>query len=278
MDQPFGAMPSPFELANKNKSTTVTMSLRIKQTTKDFFEQQAKIIADSEASEGDKEKSSKTSASSLMNNLLDSYAESYTQQAAEAPITTVLKPYLENMAKKILKMDDESLIFRAFRDGHEAIQTIWSSQGYNNITKMLNDFTALVEEYKDYSPYNGPLYPIVQSKTRDMEIGAVENDKKSYFLEDGDDEYYRYIVNVPAKKWPTVIAVVDAYVRKMQELTHENDEIFSFSAEKFKELVGLVDSTDDKEELIKKLVKFFVNYAEQIYEQIALFGTLQAEI
>lgn len=271
MNQPFGAMPSPFELANKNKSATVTMSLRIKQTTKDFFEQQAKIIADSEANEGDKEKLSKTSASSLMNNLLDGYAESYTQRVAEAPITTVLKPYLENMAKKILVMDNESLIFRAFRPGKASILNFWEFENYSGVAQLLVDFKMISKKEHDENLHSNTNYPVIQTDNRDIWVCCVGTNGDGMDAEfemnvDDESDYYRYIISVVPEKWPTVIATVDSYVRKIQEMTGEKDEDFSFSTERLKELVDVINSTDDKEELVNKLIKFFVSYAEQVYE------------
>ncbi len=274
MKNPFEAMPSPFELANKGKSATVTMSLRIKQTTKDFFDKQAKMIADGEEAESnkeDKDKSGKTSASSLINTLLDWYAESYTQQVAKTPISTVLRPYLVKMAEKSAAMDDESLIYRAFRPGRKMIAELLPTIGYDSVADVVTDYKNTVDKYDrgiktDYYPD----YP-VQIGTCCLEIFcekeiASGNSAEYYFELDLGDERETHLMRVVPEKWPIVAAMTDNYIRKIEELTGENDDDFHFSTEKFKEMTDIVNSAEDKKELAEKLARFFADYAEQVYE------------
>lgn len=268
MKDPFEAMPSPFELADKGKSATVTMSLRIKQTTKDFFDEQAKAIADNEEVESNKDnkdKSGKTSASSLINTLLDWYVESYTQQVAKTPVSTVLRPYLETMAEKMAAMDDESLIYRAFRSGREAaMEDALIDTDPKHIVRTWRD--AVTGEH--YSEYRDVLlsYPLMQSSL-DLNIATIPidtKDKRAYFANVADN--WRYEVGVEMVKWPIVAAMADNYVRKVKELTGQSEDEFSFSTEKFRELVNVVNSTNDRKELAMNLAKFFADYAEQVYE------------
>lgn len=268
MKEPFGAMPSPFELANKGKSATVTMSLRIKQTTKNFFDQQAKMIADgeeAESSKDDKEKSGKTSASSLINTLLDWYAESYMQQAAKMPVSTALRPYLEKMAEKVAVMDDESLIYRAFRSGREAaMKATLNDTDPVHVVCVWRDAVS----GGDYSEYEDVAlcYPLMQSGL-DLNICMIPADaknQKAYFTSIQDN--WRYEVCVEKAKWPIVVAMADSYVRKVKELTNQSEDEFSFSIDKFEDMVSVINSSDNKKELVMNLAKFFADYAEQVYE------------
>ena len=268
MENVCAAMPSPFELANENKNSTVTMSLRIKRTTKDFFEEQARLLSndsDSEASEDSKEKGSKTTASFLMNSVLDKYAKFYIQQAEKKPVTTVLRPYLEKMAAKVATMDGESLIHRMFRPGREAtMKATFTDTDPAHIIRTWRD-TIDGEQNSEYEDAE-LRYPLMQSSL-DLDISALpaaskEQDASITSVQDN----WRYEISMGLAKWPIVAAMADSYARKIQELTGQTDEEFTFSADKFQEMVSVINSTDDKKELATKLAEFFASYAEEIYE------------
>lgn len=259
-------LPTIAELANKTKVSTSQVCLRIKDSTKEFFERQAATYAstDSESSS-----TNKISANSLMTTLLDSYAENYTLQHTNMQHSVEeMRKYLHHQAHLISRSTDDRLLYRifkpGFKDGYGDTEFQFCLEDYNNINELCDRYHHLEQGVQDEGYINDNIYYEVNGGTR-VEIHCVSPDiaEATYAPSDKDEPYMYYgIVGVPISKWLICIAMIDAYIKKVKELTSDTNAGFSIDA--MQELVTLINQTS-REDLAFKLADFLVDYMEQAY-------------
>lgn len=258
MNKGFGTLPTVEVLAERTKATTVAMSLRVKETTKKFFERQAQRLQDG-ATEGGEEK--RLTASALMNGLLDDYAENYETWTRGAEIDhsiDLMRRALQKMATTVARADDETLLRRVMRNPN-------SEELRDNLMDILDYYMDMEAVYESFG---------ILKRGEDFEGTELR-----YLLDDGDiiacdpggagekgatydDDTDWQVVMLSPEKWIVVTAMTDCFVRKLHRLCPECSAALSSSM--MQKLAELAAETDDREELAKKLAEFYADYTEQI--------------
>lgn len=259
MEKRFNRLPTIDELAERGKGTTVTMSLRVKESTRAFFDEQARRVQGGVAGEGEEKR---ITASALINSLLDSYAENYaflTRDVQEQRAMEKMRRSLENMVGVIRRVDDETLLRRVMRDSE-------SEDLRDNLVDMLDVYCVPEEACADF--------------TLVKQGGAVEGaEALRYLFDDADmivcsarlagpkgakcveEDRWRTVALRP-DKWIVVVAMTDCFVRKLHRLCPDSEA--SLGVSMMQKLAELAAETDDREELAKKLAEFYTDYTEQL--------------
>lgn len=258
MNKDFGALPTVEDLAERTKAATVTMSLRVKETTKKFFEWQAQRLQGG-AIEGGEEK--RLTASALMNGLLDDYAENYetrTRGAGADRSIEMMWQALQKMARTVARADDEALLRRVMRNPN-------SGELRDNLMEITNYYDDADAAYESFE---------IMKRGEDFEGAELR-----YMLDDGDiivcdpsgsgEEGAKYddsldwqVVTLSPEKWIVVVAMTDCFVRKLHGLCPECSA--SLSVNVMRKLARLAAETDDRVELAKKVAGFYADYTEQL--------------
>lgn len=272
-------LPTIAELANKTKASTTQVCLRVKDSTKEFFEQQAKTYSGS--SESDSGSPNKVSANSLMTTLLDSYVEGYaTQHANFQNLVNEMRTYLRHQARLSMRSSDDQLLYRiyrpGFKDGKSNPDYQFCLEDYDNITQLCNRYNRQRQgEWEDGYLHSQICYELHDDIGTEIHCVAPSDHDAEYYSEI-DDNYHCQIAYVSIRKWLMVVSMVDAYVRKVKSLM--SDERAGLTADALQKLVELINDTDldprpsqstpehcSQSELAFKLAEFLTNYMEQVY-------------
>jgi len=253
-------MPTVESLMERSKPMTVTMSLRVKETTKDFFEQQAKRLSLGK-DEGDKA----VTASTLVNALLDSYVENYGAIAQEEQSNSErMRNRLRKTAGIVTRMDDETLLRRVLR--------------HSDSGDLRDNLMDIDDAYWVWNNEEGPYVDFAKMKRGE----AVDDPGMLRYLFDNadmltcdaddagekgarcmEDDLWQKIVLTP-EKWIVVVTMTDSFVRNLHRLCPECEA--SLSPSMIQKLTELAAETDDRAELATKLAEFYGDYTEGLNE------------
>ena len=228
------SLPTPKELAKKE--ATRPISIRVKEKTMLTFEKLAQQYD--------------TTASAMINNLLDAYVANIASVSAKIDQNAsrkVMAQYLEKLASRINKFTDDELCLALAEDKEHANldnllprDYLWAAKnepGDDLISVFLND--AINTEFK----------------CEDTEKASVDN---------VDDD--SFIVFVPKKKYPVVGYIMSSYASK-------NDNLYSggrkqmIDIKTIKEIVKLINSDLKREELAKKISGALASYESPADEE-----------
>lgn len=218
-------MPSPADLAKKDE--TVNISLRIKQSAVDIFN----MLAEKQGSK----------PGTMMISLIEAYADSYKQKDAENVSVDIMKTYLNRMADKFGKMEDDSLTLRLFKNGwpgnldkgRMGLESVEEFEaGYDRYVKTHEDEDG--DDNKSDEPDDGflkfpSLYESVKGYSPEYIMGNFDYYQASFFparnglkpwidslgVEKGDsgDAYF-----IPADAWKMVVTMLFEYEEKMNDV------------------------------------------------------------
>lgn len=278
MNNMFSGLPTPTELANMSKVKTVTMSLRIKETTKAFFDEQAATFSSdgSEAStdealaetgEESKAPKARVTSSSLMNNLLDRYAESFSDQSPAEVAMRNLRSYLTGLAPKLAQTDDATLIKRIYRDNfYDEFLFAYGPENViaeNVVSAMALAVTPDCEVAKDVDR----VYVTAEYCDSYSEIVLSDSANNAYieYPQDATDGKPIFNLIIPRDKAVLVMALVDAYNRKFTTYIKDS-EIVRPSIPVTKKLIDAVNTHDNHTQMALAIANILADYAEQIYE------------
>lgn len=259
MKEMFNRLPTIDELAERGKGTTVTMSLRVKESTRAFFEEQARRVQGSMAGEGEEKR---MTASALINSLLDSYAESYAflkQDVQERRVIEKMRRSLENMVGVIRRADDDTLLRRVMQDpGSEDLRDnlMDMSDIYSMPEDACADF-ALAKRGKAADGARALRYLFDNADMIACNVGLAGS-KGARCVE---EDQWKTVALRP-DKWIVVVAMTDCFVRKLHRWCPDLEASLGLSM--MQKLAELAAETDDREELAKKLAEFYTDYTEQL--------------
>lgn len=261
-----------------SKVKTVTMSLRIKETTKAFFDEQAATFSSdgSEAStdealaetgEESKAPKARVTSSSLMNNLLDRYAESFSDQSPAEVAMRNLRSYLTGLAPKLAQTDDATLIKRIYRDNfYDEFLFAYGPENViaeNVVSAMALAVTPDCEVAKDVDR----VYVTAEYCDSYSEIVLSDSANNAYieYPQDATDGKPIFNLIIPRDKAVLVMALVDAYNRKFTTYIKDS-EIVRPSIPVTKKLIDAVNTHDNHTQMALAIANILADYAEQIYE------------
>lgn len=229
-------LPTPQELAKKARDITVPLSLRVKENTLAVLDGLAEA--------------SGIKTGSLINSLLDTYAENYRNGYAQ---TLPIRNYLEKTALKFANLGNESLIIkvannRRWEEGAGVLCETWD--GDFDVKDALYEYEKGAEDGSLYYAINSGLsYDIVcshKSKKVDLknhrDVGAIGE------------------MCVPKEKWPLVVAMVDAYINRLEKMGQLPNTLFDYGS--IEKMVEIINATNDRREIALELAKLFADYLE----------------
>lgn len=268
MNQPPMAIPAPQELIKKlNKEDPVMLSLRVKPSTKQFFE---------ELANSDKGLSTNT----LINELLESYADyySHSRSTVKTPVSVIMREYLYAVAERIQDGDDESLITYVYN--HKRM--VFLSNGASLAEYI--DTVAILDEIKANPSSPNSLSALAVIKPLDTDDSTdlptdtnqilefictnhlPKGKKASYTPDDmeakpGDDPYYEFRdIGVTPEYWAVVVTMGNAYLNKLAEI---QPTIRAVTNTRFNRLlVDVINDAKNREDLAKLLAEAFAKFLE----------------
>ena len=233
-------MPSPAELAKRTKASTVMVSLRVKQETKNFFEAQALELSKTEEEEAG-EKKNKVTSSSLMNSLLDAYADAYTRAQTEHPLAT----YLIEDARKLGRMSDVELLYRLYNR-------------YENLNDH-EDISIFSHAGVLYYAYTQGEFESVWIEVSGVFLNASKEERASF---GADEEFDAVGFEVPARKFPIVANLIVDFRRQQDKLglwLPPNSVLMN-------RLVEAINNSKSNEHLAENVARILVEYEESMNE------------
>ena len=241
-------LPSPAVLAKKQKESLKNVSLRLKQDTYDIFDVMAK-------EEG-------TSASAMMINLLDFYAENYRKERSpdsENLSVKMMESYLDKAVDNLLKLDDETRIIRLENTG------IFSDLLLQSEVNDIMELRAAVESRingEDDSKFPYPVY-VVFGDTTDyygFDYVAVREGEELTFepIDHIPGEFESDSVGVPAKYWSIGTNILALYQDRAKEL--KPDSYVFFTEKVAKEIFEAGVKAGSVEEYARLLVEILMKF------------------
>ena len=213
------SLPSPADLAKKQKDTLKNVSLRIKQNTYDIFDVMAK--------------ENNSSASAMMISLLDFYAENYrTKQTTtfgnEDLSIKMMESYLEKTRDNLLKLDDDARILKL--TGTDIYEEMLEESEVYSIANIKTTLEKIKNGTADKCTL--PLYYIFGNASDYYSFDymtATDNTNLKFETEDyeKDGEGRESFMNVPADKWAIGINILAAYQKRAKELKPNTEAFFT---------------------------------------------------
>lgn len=218
-------LPSPKDLARKEETRTI--SLRIKEKTITAFEKFAK--------------QNDTTASSLINGVLDSYIVFWQQKESnESPeqlrkkddlaARQVMEQYLNKLASRMGKFTNSDLCCALFEEDDEYVEKD-GAENANEMAERIKD--------RDFNELGYAVYP-------NDSLGRVfcvspddvcRKDPNDDFPDCGPTIY------IPAKKYPVAAYMILQYVKKSKVLYGENRKVM-FSDEIDDQIVAIINNNN----------------------------------
>ena len=223
-------IPSPKDLAQKE--ATRTLSIRVKEKTMLAFERYAQQY--------------NVTASSLINNVLDAYIANQDSDIEndKAISRKVMTQYLEKLAGRIGKCNDKDLCI-----------TLANNTDYSNIDEIsATEYAQQVESVKEGGNWDATL-SVFMGDSLSTEFECWDEDKSYRF----DDDPDLNIIAIPAQKYAIVANMILGYVVKNEHL-YNGSRKQMIDLETINELINIINTTDDRTELAKKIGKTLANY------------------
>lgn len=223
-------LPTPQQLAKRAKDATVPLSLRVSEETLATFDGLAEQLG--------------LKTGTLINSLLDSYAEIY-RDGATLPISK----YLSKRASKLASEDDDSLLIKLYNHRNLDNTGVLMELSDNlDLEWLLEAFHQGSDEV--YYAINGAIHCDLncsaKSKTARLELAAA-----------GDISQ----LTIPQSKWALVVAVVDAYLTRLEQLHQVPDAVVS--PQLLTDLTEAINSTSDCPVLATKIATLLANFVEE---------------
>ena len=266
--------PKLNDLINNTKSQTVGISLRIKESTRAVFEQEAE--------------QNSLSVSAVINQLLDDYAENYIKanQQLTAINEQILIRFMETVAKKAGSLDPETLLrdtieeYRPealFENSGELVMQAVSNIKVNSepilaptsITseeELIRDFAMWASGhptrfFNSDPPYFYDNVGVVHALAPDQ-TATVEIDRHLSIEELRNFGVLHYCIDLflPAPKWLIVMTIFSAFAAKTKEL---NLQTISIGETECRIIANLANQTDDPAifaQLVTKTILRLVNH------------------
>lgn len=226
-------MPSPKELAKKE--ATRPISIRVKERTMLTFEKLAKQYD--------------TTASFMINNLLDSYVATLDTPSEKRDISNarkVMSQYLEKLAVKVGASSDEDLFVALARD----------KNGFANADEI---------EFEDYMyalrhPLDECDYTPTVDMWDDLNTSLLLDDKNSEARLEEDDygDGIAKTIFVPRNKYPVVANMFLGYLIKNEHLYEKRTQ--KIDEKTIEKIVETINSTDDRIKLAKGVGKLLSQF------------------
>ena len=255
-------LPSPRNLAKKEETRTV--SLRVKEKTMTAFEKYAK--------------QNNTTASALINGVLDSYIfywqqkdinqnpQEYYKRDIEST-RKVMAQYLEKLASRMNKFTDKELCYAIFENNDLfGFDNFYNDEvGKYGIIKY-EDFINEVINGRDFG---GEFY-VATHDSEDHEFTCVHWDEKHkskmniYDDEDGAAQGCGVRIYVPAEKFPILGYIIQQYKKKSDILYGKNRKQL-FSKDTDRQIVDVineckVDSPMSRIKFAKRIAKILSDF------------------
>lgn len=227
------SLPSPMELAKKE--STRPISIRVKESTMLTFEKLAQQYS--------------TTASAIINNLLDSYAMGV--QMANTRIDKiaskkVMAQYLEKMTSRIKNLNDRDLCLNLAKNGRTNLEGLSPGYYYEAVTKGHED----------------DLGPITLG---DWDVVFMCSGNKESTVEYYDSESLK--VNIPAKMFPIVGYIIGCYADKSDALYGDNRR-FLVSKTFFEQIADAINNKEySRENFAKRLCNILIEYESLMDEK-----------
>lgn len=246
----YDSIPSPMDLAKKEDTRTI--SLRIKEKTITAFEKYAK--------------QNKTTTSSLINGVLDSYIAFWREKDIEQNVKKfyqseidaakeVLAQYLDKQAVRVKQLSDEDLCKIIIANSHSS---------YNDDAKKLNDCIngILNGNPEHYFSIDLDYDHEITCASKGSICKTVEHEAIEYLR----DEYTE--IKVPAEKFPIVAHMAQQFRKKKISLINEARMFEVYTEEATNRIVEVinssnVDTSESRVALAKSLAKLFSELEEE---------------
>ncbi len=249
-------LPSPAEMARTINEKTLPVSLRINEKTQAFFDSQATIYG--------------VSGNVMMSLLLDRYVDYQDNVAAKSEELNfaILRKHLERCAKIVKKTDNPTLLQNLFNEGDSLAAM---NANPEDIESILQDYAVACDGNPEHRSLDLRVWTV------DAEFHCIEDDhnRPAYLSTDYADEMqgYYYDLYIGPQKWPIVVYLAKAYEFKVQQLFPGADELQTYrratlGKQFYKELIGVINFTDDRAELARKIASAYL--AAQGIEEIAV--------
>ena len=238
-------LPSPKKLAKKEDTRTV--SLRVKEKTMTAFEKYAK--------------QNDTTASALINGVLDSYIAYWQQKDSEQnseeyqkrdrnAAKKVMSQYLEKLASRLGKFTDEELCATLFEESDDYI--------VKDDSENANAFAYRLKN-KCWDTY----ISLFTNDVLNREFNAIEDEEA--FIDNQEELFDRGpYIGIPSEKFPTVAYMLFNYVKKNKALYGERRTQL-FSSETDEQIVDAINKTkvgspEGRVQLAKRIAKILSEF------------------
>lgn len=190
---------------------------------------------------------------SMINTWLDFYAQNYASSSKDASKEIMIR-YIEKMAEKLGKLDDEELLMQLNSKG-----LVWPlSDYYENVPDFVSAY--MNEKYgRDYD-WDGCIVP-------EFKNDYVVNIQVNIVSEYEEHDYNEIGLYVTSELWPLVSAMIVEYGRKYEKVFPENT--FCFTPKMAKEIADIAYAGKDKtkEELAKEFSKVLIDFVEKSLDE-----------
>lgn len=226
------SLPTPQMLIKKAKEETIPVSLRVKESTLAVFNKMAEDAG--------------IKVGSMINTWLDFYAQNYANSSDDVS-KEVMVQYLKKNAEKLLKMDDEELIYHICRDGIPD-PMVYDWEFVNYVADAYND--------KD-EDFDANIYTSFWNNNWQYDFDLSINAGKKCEYSDDSGGFY---ITVKREQWPLVAALIFDYMKKYKK--EHPDARFAITKNDIKKIFAAVNGIEDKKTLANGITKTLVEFVE----------------
>lgn len=231
-------LPGLKDLARKSRDETIPVSLRVKERTYAVFSATAEQYG--------------TTAGSMINRLIDAYAEKHSDSNSE---NLIVKNYILRFAAKIANFNEMELamLLSSYVSEVHFKKGLYRREDAN---KLIEDLAAIARSRRTTVPEDAELPDITLSGYFAPTIRAMYG-KEARFYKDFDGQWY--FVEVPAKKWLLTANIFNAYDKKRNRV-YDDPETFMIEEAVWEKIVKIINETDDTNLLARGIASELIKH------------------